>query len=221
MRFVLRIIAAGLLAIGLALGPAVAASASSGVTVTWVTLYGSHTQTYSCSGTQTYSGWDVAYVSNGCGGRVWLHGTTSGGGAAYCVNPGAIAYGAIGGYKQFLVSGNPVACDANVQLSPGWVDSPILPTALVGTTAICVDGQPYNLYYDGQPFPGYWWLFQIVNKCNTRIWIHGNSNGSGNSYCISPGATYTWENANGNSWNGGNGGEQFVVSGNQAPCSAG
>ena len=87
MRFAARIFAAGLLAFGLSLGPAVAASASSGVTITWVTYTGSYSHTYSCSGTATYYGWDVSYVSNGCGDRVWLHAQENGSGAAYCVTP--------------------------------------------------------------------------------------------------------------------------------------
>lgn len=204
MRFATRIFAAGLLAIGVSAGPAVAASASSGVTVTWVTLYGSHTQTYSCSGTQTYNGWDVAYVSNGCGGRVWLHAQTNGGGATYCVNPGAIAYGAIGNYEQILVSGTQAECDAGAEDQVQWSDGAITPYS-------CVDGFTANDY---NPVAGGWaYILKLTNNCNVRVWLHDNPAGTGAIACVSPHAIYT----SGSQPQG----VQFQMTANQAPCSAG
>jgi hypothetical protein len=198
MRLAARIFAAGLLAFGLGLGPAVAASASSGVTVTWVTYTGSYSHTYSCSGTATYYGWDVSYVSNGCGDRVWLHAQENGGGAAYCVNPGAQAYGAIGNYEQIFISTNPLPCDYGVKGQVAWEGQ----TSFV-QTFVCSDGYTNN---QSPQLVG-----AVYNPCQVRIWVHDSR---GNAIqCVTPHSTYQMTAQQFTE-----GPVQFQISYNQAPC---
>ena len=199
--FAAGIFAAALLAAGLTAGPAVAANASAGVTVTWVTDLGTYSHTYSCSGTETHDGWDVAYVSNGCGGRVWLHGQTNGGGASYCVSPGAITYG-IGSYEELLVSGNKLPCDSGVEGTVAWQG----PQSLFDQTYVCSDG-----YTDNEsPYL----VGVVVNPCQSRIWIHGSS---GNAIqCVSPHTKYSTTAKQFSL-----GPVEFQITANQAPCSAG
>jgi len=173
--------------------------------VTWINYYGAaSTFTYPCSGTHTYYGESIIHVSNGCGNRVWLHGTTTGGGASYCVNPGALAYGFTTIYEQILVSAAGAACDAGVQAKVEWTDYSV-------TQAACVDGATYTDYsVVGGTYQG---VLNLNNLCNVRIWIHENPNGSGDAWCVSPGA-FVSPNVNVPD-------TQIYISGNQAPCSAG
>jgi hypothetical protein len=218
MRFVARILAAGLLAAGLApVMPAVTASASSGITIEYVTYTGTDWATYGCeSGNHTYngtSGYYVAYVSNGCGYRLWLHGTLSGGGASYCVNPWALAYGISGSYEQFQAGTNPYDCDSGTQMSVTWSD---YDGKQYYTTSpyYCHDGDHYNLWNGSDS--RYYQVDTVTNTCNVRIWLHENPDGSGNAYCISPNTTVgIYPGQVGPFY------EQFQISGNQAPCSAG
>jgi hypothetical protein len=203
MRFSGRLFAAGLLAAGVvAAVPAAAANASASVTVEWVSDIGAYTHTFSCSGTATHQqsglSWYVTYVSNGCGDRVWLHGTIGGGGATYCVNPGAIAYGFSGDFQQVeLGTANGAACDAGAEFKVVWVTQTPFEESYP-----CVDG--YTATADA-------YVLDVQNSCNTRIWIHANPDGSGGAVaCISPGGTW-----------GGPEGTQVQVTANQAPCSAG
>lgn len=200
MRLIARMFAVAILAGGAFAGPVAAASASASVTVEWVSDTGTYTHTYPCSGTATYSGWYVDYVSNGCGDRVWLHQTLSGGGSnPYCVNPGAEAYGFSGDYEQVQFSGTAVtACDAGTKFTVAWtLEEPWV------EQYDCADG--YTVSTGGS-------VLTVVNKCNTRIWVHENPDGSGGAVaCVSPGVT----------WGDDGKGLQVQVTANQAPCSAG
>jgi hypothetical protein len=206
-------IAVALLAAGAVAGPAVAANASSGVTIEWVTDYGGATRTYPCTGTDTYngtSGWYVAYVSNGCGDRVWLHAELGGGGASYCVNPGAVAYGFTASYEQILASATTGACDSSANVSVQWSDGENFNTTLYK----CVDGSWATDY--STPFGFYEYANDITNKCNVRVWLHQDATGGGASYCISPGQE-VYEPTAGSVTQF----DQVLISSNQAPCSAG
>jgi hypothetical protein len=198
VRLIARMFAVAILAGGAVAGPAAAASASASVTVEWVSDTGTYTHTYPCSGTATHGGWYVDYVNSGCGDRVWLHGTLSGGGASYCINPRAEAYGFSVAYEQVQFSGTAAtACDAGTEFKVVWVTQ-----TPFGESYPCVDG--YTATADA-------YVLDVQNSCNTRIWIHANPDGSGGAVaCISPGGT----------WDGPEG-TQVQVTANQAPCSAG
>lgn len=209
MRLIARMFAVAILAAGAVAGPVAAASASPTVTVEWVSDIGTYTQTYSCSGTATHQAdgltWYVDYVNSGCSDRVWLHGTLSGGGASYCINPGAEAYG-LGDYQQVqLGTANGAACDAGVEFKVVWVTQ-----------------EPFDESYscvDGYTASAGAYVFDVYNNCNTRMWIHVNPDGSGGAVaCISPGAA--WE-AGEEGQNNDELGTQVQVTANQAPCSAG
>jgi hypothetical protein len=200
VRLIARMFAVAILAGGAVAGPVAAASASTSVTVEWVSDTGTYTQTYACSGTATHSGWYVDYVSNGCGDRVWLHQTLSGGGSnPYCINPGAEAYGLSHDYEQVQFSGTAAtACDAGTDFQVGWVTQ----TGWV---------EPYSCV-DGYTVSASAYVLTVQNNCNTRIWIHVNPDGSdGAVACVSPNTT----------WSGNELGTQVQVTANQAPCSAG
>jgi hypothetical protein len=141
---------------------------------------------------------------------VWLHGTTSGGGAAYCVNPGAIAYGAIGTYKQAQFSGtSQLPCDYGVQGKSAWVG----PGGVVYQNFECVDG--FTESNGGiNPLGSTLLISGIYNPCQTRIWMH-DANGNAVA-CVDPHSTYytTAEQL-------GEGPVEFQITFNQAPCSAG
>lgn len=206
-RYAAGIFAATLLAAtALMAAPTISASASSSVTTTWVTSYGSDTFTYACTGnsTHTYYGENISHVTNGCSTRVWLHANTDGSGATYCINPGATAYGFTRTYEQFLISTNGAACDAGQEVPAEW--------AGIWTNYDCVDGSTHVLQY----FGSYEFLDEIDNFCNVRVWAHQNPNGSGATLCISPGTTVTNINLNYSTEF-----DQFLISSNQAPCSAG
>jgi hypothetical protein len=217
VRFATRLAVAGLFAIGVALGPAIAASASSSVTVQWVSDIGTYSQTYSCSGTATHEAdgltWYVDYVSNGCGDRVWLHANTDGSGASYCINPGAVAYGAIGSYRQAQFSGTATsACDAGTDTQVTWSD-------YASTPYSCVDGFTAT-DYNVNTWEG---ILEIINRCNTRIWVHEGPDGKGDAWCVDPAA-----GGNPNDptvWSEPGAGDtpdtQFQITANQAPCAAG
>jgi hypothetical protein len=222
VRFALRILAPALLAAGLIAGPTVAADASASVSVTFVDAYGSDTFTYSCSGAHTYYSEDISYVSNSCGYRVWLHSSAGGANPSYCINPGAIAYGFGGGFVQFLVTEQGAACDAGVESTVGWGNEVSYSTVESVTQAACVDGQTYTNYLYSSTGSSYLGVEDLPNKCNTRIWIHENADGSGPAFCVSPGATVTSLGSAYGVWSAEYGiGDQIQVSGNQAPCSAG
>lgn len=207
MRLVARMFAVALLAAGAVAGPAaVAANASGSVTIDWVSDISSSSRTYPCTGTDTYNGsngWYVAYVSNGCHNRVWLHGDLNGDGASYCVNPGAITYGAIGSYEQILVSGTQTACDYGVQGQVQWIGEAGEQTQPFQ----CIDGATLT---GPSPLLISW----IDNPCQVRIWIH-DPNGNA-IQCVNPHSTYTTT-----AIQFGDGPVEFQITANQAPCSAG
>jgi hypothetical protein len=117
---------------------------------------------------------------------VWLHGTTTGGGASYCVNPGALAYGFTTIYEQILVSASGAACDAGANVKVTWWANPFSGNNLVTVPYNCVDGSTATAY--SSQYQSYEDVDGIANACNVRIWLHGNVDGSGGSYCVSPGA---------------------------------
>jgi hypothetical protein len=224
MRVVARIFAAALLTAGLAcVMPPVAASASAGVTVTWIDAYGAtDTFTYACSGTQTYYGEDIVDITNGCGYRVWAHQYTDGSGASYCVNPGALAYGFTADFEQILVSENGAACDAGAESTVGWGNAINYNTVEDVTQASCVDGATYTDYLFSSTGSSYLGVEDLPDACNTRIWIHENSDGSGDAFCVSPGESVNSLSPPYGNWANEYGlGEQIQVTANQAPCSAG
>jgi hypothetical protein len=217
MRVVSRVLAAALIAAGLALLPAAAANAGTSYTVEWITPdMVVVSATYSCSGgAQTDLGYAVEYVSNGCSDRVWLHEDTSGGGGTYCINPGAEVYG-FGidelyfgyGFEQVEPTNNGAACDAGVTFGIAWADGSSGPYE-------CVDG--YNVY-DGSA-SGYAYVLAVTNTCNTRIWIHLSYTATSAAVaCISPGSTWNYGT---NGQNDGTLGGSVLVTANQAPCAAG
>jgi hypothetical protein len=156
----------------------------------------------------------VTYVSNGCGDRVWLHGTITGGGATYCVNPGAIAYGFSGDFQQAEFSGtSQLPCDYNSNGTPyegkvEWVNPAL---SVVVEPIPCIQGYTSP---DGSGGFGDNLVEEIVNSCNTRIWVHDS--GGNAIYCVSPYSAYgtTVQQY-------GLGPVELQVTANQAPCAAG
>lgn len=172
--------AATLIVAGTVALPATSATAGSSVQVTFVSPGESHTFSYSCTNsTHTYGGDEINSVSNGCGTRVWLHGNLNGSGAAYCINPGAIAYNFGTGFVQFQITTNGAACDAGHDVIAAWEGA--------YTNYDCVDGSTHIESQDGYDE----FLSEIDNDCNVRVWIHENSDGSGAAVCISPGEVLT------------------------------
>ena len=204
-RWIVSAVAAFLVAVGFTVAPTLSADAAQSVSVTWVTAVSSQTLTYNCSaGTHTYSGDWVNHASNGCSTRVWFHQYANGSGSSYCLNPGAITYGFGGTYTQILVTNNTAACDAGSDVYPSWDGD--------STQYTCVQGATHTLYdQTGTPI----WLVSVKNSCNTRVWLHQNTNGSGGSLCVNPNGSWTLTNYYGTYY------YQLQISGNQAPCSAG
>jgi hypothetical protein len=167
----------------LAAGPAVSASASSGVQVTWVTDITITTKTYSCE-TTSYSdkGATISAVTNTCGYRLWLHQDEGGGGSdPYCINPGAVASG-FAGYKQVQVTGSTVSCDASDQVVATF-DTPDYQTQYN-----CIQGAEH--WFSDQ-FGDPYVINTLQNNCNTRVWLAYNQNGSGNVTCVNPHGKYS------------------------------
>jgi hypothetical protein len=226
MRFVSRVLAAALLAVALiGVLPAVMASAATTYTVIWISPESTTTTiTYACSaGIQTYYGENVDEIkNNGCSDRVWMHQYTDGDGNSYCVNPGAITYGfsyKYGDFAQVEPTTNPFDCDNTTKFGFEWSAGGILnPGSSSVLYSYCQDG-----YTDTNPDPlgygGYDTLLAVDNTCNTRIWVH-ELNGTALA-CVSP---VGYAPANGWDNTGGTGGipaQQYQVTANQAPCSAG
>jgi hypothetical protein len=218
MRAILLRSAAALLAVGMAVGmPAAIANAASGYTVTWINSEdATTTMTYACSaGIQTYYGENVLEVSgNGCGDRIWMHQYTDGDGNSYCINPGAITYGfsaKYGDFEQVEPTGNQADCDANTEMYTLWNNEGS------DTDSYCIDGYTTTDPYHG-PGGGSFYIMQLYDTCNVRIWIHNLSGGA--VACVSPAgygsaaSSYTNIPVTAPA-------QQFQISGNQAPCSAG
>jgi hypothetical protein len=211
MRFAARIFAGGILAAGMVAVPAVAANAVPSYTVTWVSTYGSNSQTYSCSGgAQISPGDNVSKVSNGCGGRIWLHQYYSepgnaGYGNSYCINPGAVAYGfspQYGDMTQVQPTVNAATCDSGTVVWVQWTNGE-------SQRYSCVEGFWTTSLPDA--------VLSLTNTCNTRIWVHENAGGGGITACVSP-AHYPGNTFDNNAVPPM---AQFQISYNQAPCSAG
>lgn len=212
-----------------------------GITVRWAD---GQTKGYSCTtGSTTEGGYPVTFVDNLCPNRMWVHQDTNGGGASYCVNPGAQAYdqpatrnGTLeynGNYflqASYSTTNSSLPCDSGALTGVLWSDGSAPSFECFDTfTAIDPNVTP--------PVPGTGWVFELKNNCNVRIWLHEKNDGksppggSGASYCISPG---DWASLDGPSPDPGNyydnfgsyPGEgtdytQFQMSSNQAPCAAG
>jgi hypothetical protein len=201
-RFARFFIASFVFAGFLAAGPAVIASASSGVQVTWVTDTTITTKTYSCE-TTSYSdkGASISAVTNNCGYRLWLHQDAGGGGSApYCINPGALASG-FGVYKQIQVTGNTAACDVSDQVVVTFY------TLDYQTQYNCVEGAEH--WFSDQ-FGDPYVINTLQNHCNTRVWLYYNQNGSGGVTCVSPNGNYTEDYYNPRYY--------LSISANQAHC---
>jgi hypothetical protein len=194
--FIAALVGAGFLAAA----PAVTASASSGVQVTWVSLYTKTTITYGCdTGAHTHNGDTIQFIANNCGGRAWLHQYTNGGGGVYCVNPGAIASGFSQGHQQILTTTNPNICVSSLTYVT-WNGGN-------STQYNCIQGAIHTYSnFIGDYFP----IENLENHCNIRVWLHQNPNGTGAELCVSPYGRYVndWYTAY----------DQFQMSANQAPC---
>lgn len=231
MRLLGRIFVAALLAAGFAVVPAVSASAASSVSMTWVNSYGSANVSYACKAGATYSyyGEDAARVSNGCDVRVWVNENANGSGPNYCINPGATAYGfnpsfpAGGDFESVWVSSNPAACDAGAQAGTTWYIGAGQYLEVSAFPVDCVQGtRANNQFFSGTTGSSWLDLLGLQNKCNTRIWVNKNADGTGNNICVSPGQTFDALDSPWAEWVDSDGpGESIWVSANQAPCSAG
>jgi hypothetical protein len=194
--FIAALVGAGFLAAA----PAVTASASSGVQVTWVSLYTKTTITYGCSsGAHSHNGDTIQFIANSCGDRVWLHQYTNGGGGVYCVNPGAIASGFSQGHQQFQTTANPNICVGALTYVT-W-------SGQYSTQYNCIQGATHTF---GDQYGNYFPIVSLENHCNVRIWLHENANGTGATHCVTPYGNYG--NDYYNSYN------QLQMSADQAPC---
>ena len=201
---------------GLALVPAASASASvtdSSIVEAWFGDGGTGLQPCSAPGTDYYNS-SVTEVYNPCGYRVWVHYVSGSAVQSFCVNPGGgVAFDlpitwAGGDSSDIQLTTNPAQCDN----AAGDVFEPYTVEGEGGTPL----PMPLNCLMNYAPISqeDYWFYVVMPVNCNFRIWLHQNTNGSGNSLCIDPGyhyqegyfARYQYE--------------QLQVTHIQAPCSA-
>jgi hypothetical protein len=195
--FIAALVGAGFLAAA----PAVTASASSGVQVIWVSLYTKTTITYGCSsGAHSHNGDTIQFIANSCGDRAWLHQYTTGGGGVYCVNPGAVASGFPQGYEQFQTTATPSICVAALTYVT-WSD-------MDNTQYNCIQGATHTA---SDQYGNYYYINNLVNRCNVRLWLHYNANGTGAEHCVTPYGKYSYLDDFGFY-------SQLQISANQAPC---
>ena len=173
-------IAAGLALVvaGLAVLPAGQASASSNIVAVWSDQ--SDYVQVSCSqpGTYTY-GSRAIQVYNPCGDRVWLHyyDNSNGHVYTYCVNPGGgLAYDFPYPFTDLQLTNNASQCDAGVYWVINWFPDGS-PVAVPQTWSCDMGAPPFT-------WPGYFVGWITDGGCNFRIWLHQNSNGTGNSECV-------------------------------------
>src|ERR1700678_4317346 len=168
-------------------------------------------QPCSTPGDFTYQG-AALEVYNPCPYRVWIHYVSGSGVAAYCVNPGGgLAYDLPitwegGDSSDLQISNNTSSCDLGATWGIQWSDN----GGLIPETNGCQNTGNGNPFTEPAPL----FVAYVVGSCNFRIWLHANTNGSGASYCISPGST-------GDSPSFGSLYHQVNESYNQAPCNAG
>ncbi len=210
---VATIVAALLLGGGaLAALPAPAASAASSA-VSWWNVGGSAVElTFFCDNPQlsTLPSGDYALeVYNPCGYRVWLHAYSGSTIYAYCVNPGGgLAYALPRHYTDIQVTTNPALCDnaSNNHAHVTWLGPGT--NNIVGFNYTCQR-------LDSKYVQGYW-VNEVGNSCNVRMWLHQYDNGTGAALCVDAGQVVPgglgWTSPV--YW-------QVQVTTNEAPCNAG
>jgi hypothetical protein len=171
------------------------ASAANDVVVSyWGTgHYEDDDTTYQCGTT-----WDweqganaVDEIYNPCDARVWVHYVSEGTGVvqSYCVNPyGGLAYdiptsqlqwSSSVTYTNIQLTSNTSQCDSGDNAYVWWNEA--------GTGYEEEDS--YNCFVDSEISYSGFVVEQVQNNCNTRIWLHINSSGTGGTLCMNPGQT--------------------------------
>jgi hypothetical protein len=194
--------------IGLAALPAGQAQASTSIVSYWGSSSSPYEATFSCSTPAEYNEGanPVIEVYNPCGGRVWVHYNSQ----AYCVNPGGLAYAipsselqwSNGDTANIQLTSNTSQCDSSGSIPVAWENG-------AGQGAEIV----YNCDTGASIDTGYYIEQASNSTCDTRLWLHEDDNGGGNSFCFSP-YTGTANFSAGAYW-------QLAGSENQAPCNAG
>jgi hypothetical protein len=182
-RRLMSALAAGwLLAAGaVAVLPAGPASASDDLTAWFSQDPDTALQPCTTPGTFWYPG-AAQEVYNPCGGRVWVHYISGSAVATFCVNPGGLAYDLPitwqpGDSTNIQLTSNTARCDAGNGFE-------LYTLVGVGTTPL---PSPYNCTnYGAIPETNSWIYLVQPYDCNTRIWLHQNPDGTGNSLCIGP-----------------------------------
>jgi hypothetical protein len=193
--------------------PALSASANTDAVVIWPPAPGSAENTpklYDCSTPNafTFNGESVIEVKNNCDVRIWLHqydyanGTTV---AESCINPGGIAYDFPSAYNSVQVTSNASQCDAGTNFQVSWG---VPPGPAVITTAL-----PYSCATDNVVIRQGYFVTQVTNTCNARIWLHQYDDGTGAGVCLSPAGTSDFDSFPAY-W-------QLQVTNNQTPCNDG
>ena len=181
------IMIAAIVSVGLSASSVVPANASTpSVTVYWQLGPGPQglESPYPCTAntTHTYDELPVLEIKNNCGTRVWLHRYNSNGTiAAYCVNPGGLAYYLPVNYTEIQVTANTAPCN--------FVNS-ILPEQVGITWSESINNaipQWYTVSVDQKVFKGGNSILEVENQSDFRVWLHQTDNGlSGDTFCLSP-----------------------------------
>jgi hypothetical protein len=149
-------------------------------------------------------------IYNPCNTRVWVHYVNEGTGQvqAYCVNPGGglaysplpITWSSSVTYSNIQLTSNTAQCDSGDDAYIWWNEE--------GTGYTPLSDYACTINY-GTSKSGYL-VNEAQNTCDSRLWLHANSNGTGNALCIDPGSPVA---------NFGTVYLEFEISGNQMPCS--
>jgi hypothetical protein len=217
------IIAAGLMLAFASIHITPATAALSGVVSYWgdpssPTEHDASNGPYACGGTwqidENYA--EPLEVYNPCNSRVWVHvkDYTAARTYSYCVNPhGGLDYSAFpwhsGDRSDIQLSSTTSPCDGTAQFIVDWEQGdPSNPTATSVIPVSC-----------GQAGPGSfstWYIGQLLNYCDSRVWVHEYDSGTGNQFCtdLTTGYSLLGYPSLGKMW-------QFQETLNQAPCNAG